>query len=50
MKLGWEPGNDKQTMLFVFPSLVTMVKSHEKKLFSCYYDHYGRYGEMSPKC
>ena len=31
MNLGWEPGNDKQTMQFAFPSPVTIVKLHEKK-------------------
>ena len=31
MNLDLEPGNDKQTMSFVFPSPVTMVKSHKKK-------------------
>ena len=31
MNLDWGPGSDKETMLFVFPSPVIMVKSHEKK-------------------
>ena len=31
MNLGRGSGSDKQTMWFVFPSPVTMVKSHEQK-------------------
>ena len=47
MNLVWGPGNDKLIMDFVFPSPVVMGNITQKgmsKLFSCYNDHYKRYG------